>query len=260
MIEAVFIDLDDTILREKESAARAFAAAAAIAEARFGIEPEAFARRVRETARTLWYLLPTIHYCLRIGISSWEGLWAEFDGPGPDLRMLRDLKHRYRSDTWQGALASFGIEDAATALELSDIFCRERRGMHQLLPGAEGLLRDLQGRYRLGLITNGAPDLQWTKIRGSGVEDYFDSITISGDAGAAKPAALIFRAAMEGMRAPADRSVMIGDTLATDIAGAAGVGMKGIWVNAAGTAAEGTIMPDRTVALLGEIPPLLQEL
>jgi putative hydrolase of the HAD superfamily len=260
MIETVFIDLDDTILRERESAALSFAAAAAVAGAMFGIEPGVFVKAVRESARAAWHGLPSFDYCRRIGISSWEGLWAEFDGPGPDLAALRELKRRYRAEAWLGALSSFGVDDPRAAEELSETYCRERRGMHLLLPGADDLLRALHGSRRLGLITNGAPDLQWTKIRGCGIGEFFESITVSGEVGAAKPDPAIFRRALEGMNAEASRSVMIGDTLATDIAGAARAGMRGIWVNVAGATPDGETRPDRTVRSLGEIPQLIQEL
>ncbi len=256
----IFFDLDDTLLREKESAALAFAAAAAEARAKYGLKEDAVVKAARESARRVWYALPTIGYCLKIGISSWEGLWAEFGGAGPDLAQLRKLKARYRADAWRGALLTLGVDDPAGAEELSETFIRERRKMHVVLPGAERLLEKLSGEYRLGMITNGAPDLQRAKIEGGGLERFFAAILVSGEVGEAKPHPLIFRRALEMAGADADASLMIGDTFSTDIEGAQNAGMRAIWVNRRSEAAPEGRSGFFEVAGLEDIIPLIDSL
>jgi putative hydrolase of the HAD superfamily len=44
----------------------------------------------------------------------------------------------------------------------------------------EGLDR-LKGSLKFGLLTNGAPDLQNTKIDDSGLREYFEVVVISGE-------------------------------------------------------------------------------
>jgi putative hydrolase of the HAD superfamily len=50
----------------------------------------------------------------------------------------------------------------------------------------------------------------------------------SSDHGFMKPHPEIFRAALDLMRVPAAEAAMVGDSLAHDVAGARGVGMRGI--------------------------------
>ncbi len=83
MKRALLFDLDDTLVVEEPAAAAAFLATAEVAVARHRVQADRLALAARERARELWYATPAHPYCLRVGISSWEGLWCRFEGEAP---------------------------------------------------------------------------------------------------------------------------------------------------------------------------------
>jgi putative hydrolase of the HAD superfamily len=197
----------------------------------YHINIDEFLTAVREKARERWYKLPTARFCRKIGISSWEGLWADFNGENVYFKKLQELASTYRFETWNQTLLKFNINDPELALKLSLEFKRIRNTKHVLFPETIDTLNRLKGTWRLGLITNGAPDLQWKKINGSNLKRYFDCIIISGDYGFAKPVKRLFLAALNELQASKSSTIMVGDSLQTDIKGAQNIGIKSIWIN-----------------------------
>lgn len=259
-IEAILFDFDDTLVVEEASAEEAFLAACERARDEYGIEPARLCTAVRENARRIWQAAPTIPYCRRIGISSWEGLWARFLGDNSDLEALRKWAPTYRREAWSSGLAEFGVDDPEFAEKLANLFRKERRSRHIVFPDTEPVLKNLVDTYRLGLITNGASDLQREKIEGSGLDRYFDSITISGDVGVGKPDSKIFQAALDGLDVQAENMIMVGNSLKRDIAGAQQAGIRAIWINRSGAPCREDIRPDGEMATLASLPDLLGEL
>jgi putative hydrolase of the HAD superfamily len=85
--------------------------------------------------------------------------------------------------------------------------------------------------HRLGIITNGAPDLQWRKLEVTGLAHYFrpESVIISECVGLAKPHPSVFQAACDTLHvSPAD-ALMIGDNYVADVQGALAFGMDALW-------------------------------
>ena len=152
---------------------------------------------LRARSLELWRAGPAVQYCRDIGISSREGLWGAFTGEEPNLGILREWIPGYRVDAWTGALAQFGIDDAALASELADFFLADRRQRHVVFPESRPTLEALRPRVKIGMITNGAPDIQRAKIDGSGFAGYFDTVLVSGEEGFGKPKPEIFRLAID---------------------------------------------------------------
>ena len=88
MKRALLFDLDDTPVVEEPAATASFAATAQAATTRYQVNAENLALTARERARELWYATPAHPYCLRAGISSWEGLWCRFEGEEPEAQWL----------------------------------------------------------------------------------------------------------------------------------------------------------------------------
>ena len=260
LIEALLLDFDDTLVVEEPSAEEAFLAACELAREKYGIEPAALHESLRNNARRIWKAAPTHPYCRAIGISSWEGLWARFLGDHPSLRALREWSPDYRREAWCAALAEHGVDDIQLAEQLGEAFPEERRKRHVVFPEAEAVLKELRNRFKLGLITNGASDLQREKIDGSGLAHYFDSITISGEIGVGKPDPIIFKAALDSLGATPDTTVMVGNSLKSDIAAAQAVGLKAIWINRSASTHDGEIKPDAEITSLSELLTLIERL
>jgi putative hydrolase of the HAD superfamily len=256
-MRTILFDLDDTLIVELESAEESFIET--IVQADQNIDKVEFLKSIRNQARDNWYKLPTIEYCLKIGISSWEGLWADFTGEFEELKILQNLSDRYRFETWHQTLIKFNINNSEIAEKLSLDFKRIRNTKHKLFPETKETLDKLKKTFRLGLITNGAPDLQWKKIIGGNLKQYFDHIAISGEHGYAKPDSRLFDIAINALKSDRADTIMIGDSLIKDIKGAQDCGLRAIWVNRNKNKAE-DIKPDYEITDLTKIFTILSTL
>lgn len=89
---------------------------------------------------------------------------------------------------------------------------------------------------RLGIITNAELAFQLGKTDAMGITGRFEHVIASGEVGAVKPEARIFRAAVERFSVDAAQAAYVGDRLRTDAIGAAEAGLLGIWLDRNGVA------------------------
>lgn len=155
--------------------------------------------------------------------------------------------------------ARLGCEaDAQKAADAYEV--RLSRG-HIFIPGASELLRALYGRYRLYLASNGFAATQHGRLSGSGIEHFFDGIFISQELGADKPEAEFFSRCFE--RIPdfsRPETVIVGDSLTSDILGGKNAGIKTVWFNFRHQPPSEKIVPDFEISSLSELPGLLVRL
>ena len=252
-MEAVIFDLDDTLVVEEPSAVKAFLEVCSQAEQSCGVESVKLCTAVRESTRNLWRESPARPYCVSIGISSWEGLWAQFDGDDPNLKVLREWALTYRQGSWNNALMKCGISDIVLASQLADAFRKNRRKHHVLYDDAIGCLEKLSNLFPLALLTNGVPDLQREKIDATGIAKYFTEIVISGEVGYGKPDRRIYQLVLSRLGTKQEATWNVGDSLERDILGAKATGIKTVWVNRHGMSRDESMVPDLEVSNLGQL-------
>jgi len=144
------------------------------------------------------------------------------------------------------------------AAEVAEFFAIDRSRRHVVFAESEQVLHQLKKNFRLALITNGAPDIQGTKVDGSKLASFFETIVISGDHGFGKPDLRIFQLTLNRLRLAAHEAVMVGDSLNRDIAGARGAGIRTIWINRYQRTLTGSHpIPDVELSDLRELPTLL---
>jgi putative hydrolase of the HAD superfamily len=255
--KAIIFDLDDTLVVEEASAEAAFLATCERARERYALDPRALHRSVRQRARELWHQSPARAYCVAVGVSSWEGLWARYAGDDPNLKGLREWAPTYRHESWARALVDHGVHDPALTDELAAAFPAERRTRHVVYPDVEPVLQELQETYRMGLITNGASDLQREKLNGAGLAHYFEVVIVAGDVGFGKPDPRIFGLALDRLGVPHGETASVGDSLKRDVLGAQQAGIQGIWINRNGREPEEGITPDAWITTLSELHDVL---
>ena len=136
-------------------------------------------------------------------------------------------------------LEHYGIYDTALADHLSEDYVFWSPRIVRLVPGTMELLDYLKPKYHLHLITNGFQEVQHTKLSGSGLEPYFDTLTVSEEVGVKKPNPEIFLYALRKANATAQESIVIGDEMAVDIDGARAAGIDQIFFNPSGIEVEG---------------------
>ncbi len=81
------------------------------------------------------------------------------------------------------------------------------------------------------MVTNGPADLQRDKFNALGVGKLVKAVVISGEHGVAKPDPAIFQLALAELGSDPKDAWCVGDSLATDVAGAHRAGITAIWLN-----------------------------
>lgn len=257
MARAVLFDLDDTLIAQDSADDQALSAACALLPAEHAHAVAHLPAAVRRHASELWYGAPTGPYCRAIGISPIEAMWARFDTPQPQIAALAAWAPPYRVTAWRQALAECGVDgDPTLPSWMLAAFQQARRRLHIVFPDTLAALAALRPHYQLALITNGAPDLQRTKIGGSELGEWFEVMLVSGELGIGKPDPRIFAAVLDRLRLSAHQAVMVGNSLAHDIDGARAAGVGSIWLNRTSEPASAP-PPDATISSLHELPALL---
>lgn len=104
------------------------------------------------------------------------------------------------------------------------------------LPHAEAVCRELRDRgHHMYIITNAVASVQRSRLRGSVFGELFEAAFISEEAGAAKPSKAYFDYVRRQLPAmSAENTLVIGDSLSTDMRGANNAGLPCCWFNPAG--------------------------
>ena len=135
--------------------------------------------------------------------------------------------------TWaEGFLDAHAPQQASK--ELVDWLVEHDRAMsesYRLTAGVRSALDEVRAAgWSFAVVTNGPEFRQRPKIVATGLDELADSVCISGEVGAPKPAAVMFEEAARRAGTTLEGAWMIGDNLDADIAGAHGVGARSVWV------------------------------
>jgi putative hydrolase of the HAD superfamily len=84
----------------------------------------------------------------------------------------------------------------------------------------------------LGILSNFDSRI-YSVLRSLDLASFFQSITISTEAGAAKPAPQIFQTALQKHRCQPAEAWHVGDSLSEDYRAATAIGMRGLWIDRA---------------------------
>lgn len=103
-----------------------------------------------------------------------------------------------------------------------------------LYPETLSVLKTLKEQgMELGIISNFDSRL-FTVLRGLGLADFFDTVTISTLAHVAKPSSRIFQCALEKHAVDPDEAIHVGDSVRDDLEGACRAGLHGVLVDREG--------------------------
>jgi HAD superfamily hydrolase (TIGR01549 family) len=123
-----------------------------------------------------------------------------------------------------------------------------------LYDGTLEVLKRLSAQVSLAMVTNGLGEVQRSRIRRLGIDEYFDAIVISAEVGASKPGTAIFDIVFDALGFPAKESaVMVGDNLSSDIEGGANYGIATCWYNPGGRSSRQPGQPVHEIAALEEL-------
>jgi putative hydrolase of the HAD superfamily len=137
-------------------------------------------------------------------------------------------------------------------------FCREFMTYVYLDENTDKLLHSLNGKYKLGIISNFAiPECILELLKTHDLDKLFDAIVVSGAVNKRKPSPEIFECTLKALGVSASETVFVGDTLDADIEGAKAVGMKAVYIQRRHEKA-GEVCPDQTIKNLRELPMALE--
>ncbi len=140
-------------------------------------------------------------------------------------------KDKLRNERFLRTLQEFSCEDEKLAKKIGDDYIELSPQQTGLFPGTIETLDYLKTKYNMHIITNGFVEVQYTKLKNSGLKHYFDRIITSEEAKASKPKPEIFHCAISSSQAKKTESLMIGDDLKNDIIGAKKYGIDQVFFN-----------------------------
>ena len=224
MIRTVFLDLDDTLLDFHRSEREAIS----MTLSSLGVEPtEAVRKRYSEINRYVWQQL-------ELGTMTREQILVRrFELLFEELGLGIDGMEARRTYEWNLGGSYFYID------------------------GAEALLCELSKKYDLYLMSNGTAAVQDRRIAASGIAKYFKGLFISEKVGYNKPAIEFFEKCFaEIPDFKKEESIIVGDSLSSDIKGGINAGIPTCHYNPSGETSD-KIIPDYTIKTLEELPALL---
>ncbi len=126
------------------------------------------------------------------------------------------------------SLSEFGLSDLDWK-EINRLYLENMAIQTGLFPNTLETLGILKSKgYRMHIITNGFKEVQRAKLANCGLEGFFTKVFISEELQTSKPHRQIFEHALKSTNASKKKSIMIGDSWETDIAGALDFGMDQI--------------------------------
>ena len=228
MIDTLLLDLDDTILDFK----RAERIALEKTLLAVGIQPT-------EAVCTLYS---------RINQEHWEMLERG------ELTRQQVLVGRYR-------VLLERLDIPGDVQNCARIYERNLGQGHYFLPGAYEAVESLSKHYRLYLVSNGTATVQHSRLESAGIGGFFRNIFISQDIGINKPDKGFFDACFaEIENFDPKRTMIVGDSLTSDILGGKNAGICTCWVNPEHKECKPQLQPDYQIESITQLKALLETL
>lgn len=127
------------------------------------------------------------------------------------------------------------------AVKFGEAYLNQMTYETELEPHAKEVLATIkQQGGKIGILSNGFKEVQYRKLKNSGLMEYIDVVLTSEEAGVHKPSPVIFRKVLESLageryhterQAVKQATLMVGDDFANDIEGAQVFGIDQFYYN-----------------------------
>jgi putative hydrolase of the HAD superfamily len=180
-------------------------------------------------------------------------------GDGEQAYVLGAVAERAYPSTFGAIRVRYRL--GASEEELWRAYCSDIAALVSCPSEVLGGLDELRAAgWRVGVATNGSVDIQWAKLRATGIADHVDGAFVSEEGDARKPEGRHF--ALAAARCGAvlgDGGWMVGDNPVNDVGGGRSAGLRTIWVDNGRPWVPWVSAPDYTVSdARGAIEILLQ--
>lgn len=228
MIKNILFDLDDTIFDFKRA------------------EKTAFFKTLKELG-----IVPTDEIAekySRYNISQWKL-----------LELGKITRQEVKVNRYKLLFDDIGVDKSP---ELATEIYEENLAVgHYFIDGAEDLLKALYKNYNLYLVSNGSKRVQTGRLASAGISPYFKGIFISQDIGYEKPSPLFFEKVFSSIdNFIRSETVIVGDSLSSDIKGGYNAGIKTVWFNPRKEINDSNIIPDYEISSLSHFEKLIKEM
>src|SRR5262249_19208460 len=139
-----------------------------------------------------------------------------------------DLRANRRSLAFQRLCERLDL-DSAVVDELREVY-RGHKPSLRLPCESRRVLASSRESWRVGILTNGLPEVQRRKVAALGVESLVEAVVYAHEVGAGKPERGVFLAACEALGTEPESTVMAGDDPWNDVDGARRAGLRAIRV------------------------------
>lgn len=134
---------------------------------------------------------------------------------------------------WNELLVQEGIKSSVVRGQLAKVLAHLFRGISrhrlQLYPDVKRILNELQGTYRLALVTDAQSCYALPEIRAVGLSGYFEAVIISSHYGFRKPDSRLYKKALDKIGLARAEVICVGNDMFRDIYGARLLGIKSIF-------------------------------
>lgn len=144
------------------------------------------------------------------------------------------------------------------AVEAATAFRRASRRRLRLCPGVPAILDELAALVGVGLVSNAQAVFTLPELSTLNLSGRLSPLVISSEAGARKPARVIFDHALTLAGLSPDRTLFVGDSPVDDVAGAAAAGLRTCLVGPGREALPPGTVPDLRVATVADLPCALR--
>jgi len=210
-LDALCLDLDDTILDDSWSVGEAWDVVSALVSERLR-DVAAGAVRAQLAVVTRWY---------------WDDDARHRRGRLDLVQARREIVGRL--------LEALGRPDPGLADEAARLYTDLRERTQRPLDGALEALAGLRAALpRLALVTNGAAAPQRAKLERFDLARFFDHVQVEGEFGAGKPDAAVWVHVLERLGSAPGRTLMVGDNYECDVVGPLEAGLHAAWIEPSG--------------------------
>ena len=228
MFEFLFLDLDDTILDFQK--AEHVALSKTLKE--FGLEPtERVLKRYNLINKAHWEALERKELTReQVLVGRFQVLFEEMGITVEPVQVARSYEHNLSIGHW-------------------------------FLPGAEEAVERLSKKYKLYLASNGTAKVQAGRLASANISRFFEEVFVSQEIGANKPSPEYFErcfARIPGL--DKSKTIMVGDSLTSDILGGQNAGIATCWVNPHHKQGREDIRVDYEIESLSQLEDLLESL
>lgn len=156
-----------------------------------------------------------------------QNLWRQFERQEIDRQTI--FQRRFPE-----LFQEFQLADTTTGLQAEAVYREGLNHGHQQVPQAQALLQQLSQlpQLQLCIVSNGVAKTQNMRLQDSGFAPYFKQVFVSEAVGYQKPDVRFFDSVANNItNFDKNKTLIIGDSLTSDIQGGVNAGIDTVWYN-----------------------------